>query len=369
LSARQVAASLPVSRSSVGEYDRRFAASGLNWPLPEDLSDRELERRLFPPPPSVPADTRVVPDWAAVHQERRRTGVTLMRLWEEYRAADPEGFGYSWFCKRYEAWSGSLDVVMRQTHRAGETLFVDDAGQTVEVVDPARGAIRTAQIREAWRAERGRAAPGRRRRVRAAAGAKRPWSRSREGGMPSASDTPSSHASQGRAQPDRAPRAHVVAQRGPERGEPGPQQVVAKERVRPAAGAPGRIHERHATLRSSWQCSGPRTTPMPRRPRRKVCPIGSARMCGPSLNVRAFAYFDGVPAILVPDNLRSGVSKTHRGEPDLNPTDLELANHYGVAVVPAWVRKPGRLVPRRKPGCRASSAGSQGPCAIRPSSA
>jgi transposase len=159
LSARQVAASLPVSRSSVGEYDRRFAASGLNWPLPEDLSDRELERRLFPPPPSVPADTRVVPDWAAVHQERRRPGVTLMRLWEEYRAADPEGFGYSWFCKRYEAWSGSLDVVMRQTHRAGETLFVDDAGQTVEVVDPARGAIRTAQIREAWRAERGRAAP------------------------------------------------------------------------------------------------------------------------------------------------------------------------------------------------------------------
>jgi hypothetical protein len=75
-------------------------------------------------------------------------------------------------------------------------------------------------------------------------------------------------------------------------------------------------------------------------------------------HVRAFAYFDGVPAILVPDNLRSGVSKTHRGEPDLNPTDLELANHYGVAVVPAWVRKPGRLVPRRKPGCRASSAGS-----------
>jgi GNAT superfamily N-acetyltransferase len=67
--------------------------------------------------------------------------------------------------------------------------------------------------------------------------------------MQSASDTPSSHSSQGRAQPDRAPRAHVVAQRGPERGEPGPKQVVAKERVRPAAGAPGRIHERHATLR------------------------------------------------------------------------------------------------------------------------
>ena len=87
LSHRQISASLQVSRSSVGEYERRFAASGLSWPLPEALSDRELERRLFPPPPAVPADTRVVPDWAAVHQELRRPGVTLMLLWEEYRAA------------------------------------------------------------------------------------------------------------------------------------------------------------------------------------------------------------------------------------------------------------------------------------------
>lgn len=80
LSAGQVAASLQVSRSSVREYDRRFAASGLSWPLPEALSDRELERLLFPQPPAVPADTSVVPDWAAVHRELRRLGVTLMLL-------------------------------------------------------------------------------------------------------------------------------------------------------------------------------------------------------------------------------------------------------------------------------------------------
>jgi transposase len=146
LSARQIAASLQVSRSSVGEYARRFAAAGLSWPLPEALSDRELERRLFPPPPAVPAATRVVPDWTVVHHELRRPGVTLMLLWEEYRAAHPEGFGYSWFCQRYEDWSGALDVVMRQTHRAGEKLFVDDAGQTVAVIDPASGELRTAQI-------------------------------------------------------------------------------------------------------------------------------------------------------------------------------------------------------------------------------
>ncbi len=70
-----------MSRSSVGEYDRRFAAAGLSWPLPEALSDTQLERLLFPPPPAVPSDTRVVPDWATVHQELRRPGVTLMLLW------------------------------------------------------------------------------------------------------------------------------------------------------------------------------------------------------------------------------------------------------------------------------------------------
>ena len=60
LSARQVAASVQIARSSVGEYERRLAAAGLSWPLPEGLSDTALERRLFPPPPPVPTDTRPV---------------------------------------------------------------------------------------------------------------------------------------------------------------------------------------------------------------------------------------------------------------------------------------------------------------------
>jgi len=185
---------------------------------------------LFPSPPAVPADTRVVPDWAAVHRELRRPGVTLMLLWEEYRAAHPEGFGYSWFCKRYEDWSGSLDVVMRQTHRAGEKLFVDDAGHTVEVVDPASGEIRTAQI--------------------------------------------------------------FVAVLG-----------ASNYTYAEATWSQGL---------SDW--------------------IGS--------HVRAFAYFDGVPAILVPDNLRSGVSKAHRDEPDVNPTDLELVARSGI--------KPRHHLPSRR---------------------
>jgi len=57
-------------------------------------------------------------------------------------------------------------------------------------------------------------------------------------------------------------------------------------------------------------------------------------------HVRAFAFFGGVSAVIVPDNLKSGVTKVHRYEPDLNPTYADLAQHYGVAVLPARVRKP-----------------------------
>lgn len=57
-------------------------------------------------------------------------------------------------------------------------------------------------------------------------------------------------------------------------------------------------------------------------------------------HARAFAFFGGVPQIVVPDNLRAGVSKSCRYEPELNPAYADLATHYGVAVVPARVRKP-----------------------------
>jgi len=57
-------------------------------------------------------------------------------------------------------------------------------------------------------------------------------------------------------------------------------------------------------------------------------------------HVRAFEFFQGVVEILIPDNLRSAVSKTCRYEPDINPTYQEMAMHYGVAVIPARVRKP-----------------------------
>lgn len=57
-------------------------------------------------------------------------------------------------------------------------------------------------------------------------------------------------------------------------------------------------------------------------------------------HVRAFEFFGGVPELLVPDNLKSGVSRACRYEPDLNPAYQQLAEHYQVAILPARPRKP-----------------------------
>jgi transposase len=57
-------------------------------------------------------------------------------------------------------------------------------------------------------------------------------------------------------------------------------------------------------------------------------------------HVRALAFFGGVPAVIVPDNLKSGVTKPCRYEPDINFTYLELSDHYSTAILPARVKKP-----------------------------
>ena len=146
LSIRAISRSIRASPSTVGEYIRRAAAAGLSWPLPEGVDERTLEAVLFPGPATAAQSERGLPDWAHVHGELRRKGVTLSLLWQEYKAEHPEGLQYSWFCERYRAWSRHVDVVMRQTHRAGEKLFVDYAGHTVPIVERETGELHEAQV-------------------------------------------------------------------------------------------------------------------------------------------------------------------------------------------------------------------------------
>ena len=93
-SGHQIAAMVGVSRYTVAEYLRRAAVVGITWPVPAALDDVALERKLFTPP-FTSEPSRPQPDWPRIHAELRRPNVTLMLLWEEYRAGQPEGYGYS----------------------------------------------------------------------------------------------------------------------------------------------------------------------------------------------------------------------------------------------------------------------------------
>jgi transposase len=227
---RQAALACGVSRPAIKTYLARATAAGLSWPLPDDLDDPALEQRLFPAPAVTPARARPLPDFAAMHQELRRKGVTLMLLWEEYKAVHPDGLQYSQYCEHYRRWASRIKPSMRQVHPAGEKCFVDYAGQTVGVIDPRTGELRHAQV--------------------------------------------------------------FVAVLGA---------------------------SHYCYAEATWSQSLPDW-------------IGS--------HVRALRYFGGVPELLVPDNLASGVTRAHRYEPVLNPTYREMAAHYGTAILPARVRKP-----------------------------
>ena len=230
LSNRAIARSCSISHSTVAEYLRRAQEAGLSWPLPANMGEDTLFELLFPKAP--PSRTRLIPcpDWSVVHTELRKKGVTLRLLWVEYCEAHPDGYGYSQFCVLYRDWAKQLQPSMRFSHKGGERVFVDYAGQTVPIVDPHTGEIRQAQI---------------------------------------------------------------------------------------FIGVLGASNYTYAEAQESQELPNW---------------IGG--------HVRMFAFFGGVPEIVVPDNLKAGVKHPCRYEPDLNPTYQDLAEHYGVAVIPTRVRKP-----------------------------
>jgi transposase len=243
LSTRAIAASLGVGQTTVSEYLKRASRAGLAWPLPEVLTDAALEAMLFQPVGGATRRVQAQPDWPMIHRELRRKDVTLALLWEEYRAAHPDGYGYSRFCDLYRRWEGRLAPTMRQHHVAGERMFVDYAGATLAVIDAATGTVRQAQLFVA---------------------------------VLGASNFTFAEATWTQTLPD-------------------------------------------------W--------------------IGS--------HGRALAWFGGVPAQIVSDNLKSGVSKACFYEPAVNRTYADMAAHYDTAVVPTRPRKPRdkAKVVERQPRC------------------
>jgi transposase len=187
---------------------QRAKAAGVGWPLPEGWDEEKLETTLFAgqqPRPSDPG--KAAPDFAAMHEQKQRhRHLTLQLLWDEFRQANPEGYGYSRFCELYQRWRGKLDVVLRQEPPQAGHLFVAVLGAS----------------------------------------------------------------------------SYTYAE------------------------------ATHDEQLSNW--------------------IGA--------HVRAFEFYQGAPALIVPDNTKTGVTRACRYDPDLNPAYQEMAMHYGVGVVPARPYKP-----------------------------
>jgi transposase len=107
---------------------RRATEAGLDWEAARALSDEALDARLYGAPAGADPG-RFLPDFAAVHAEHKRPGVTLELLHLEYLEQHPDGYLYTQFCEYYRRWLKRRRLSMRQIHRAGEKLFVDYAGK------------------------------------------------------------------------------------------------------------------------------------------------------------------------------------------------------------------------------------------------
>ena len=149
LSYAEVGRALGIAKSTIGKIVSLARAAGVDWASAQTLTDDELEARLYRPP-APRANARLDPDFALIHHELKRPGVTLMLLWEEYQralaAAGEPAYKYTSFCIKYREWAARLKRSMRQTHAAGEKLFLDYAGQTVPIVDANTGVITRAQV-------------------------------------------------------------------------------------------------------------------------------------------------------------------------------------------------------------------------------
>jgi transposase len=150
ISPTQTARALHVSRGAVLRCIQRFHQSGLAYPLPGDLSDDALEKRLYPsfsiPEKPLGESVSKAIDWEAMRRELSRKGVTLRLLWEEYRNEHPAGDGYSWFCEQYGRHVKNLDVCFHHAYIGGETSFVDYSGTSIDIVDRETGEVKKTQL-------------------------------------------------------------------------------------------------------------------------------------------------------------------------------------------------------------------------------
>ncbi len=148
-SQRSIAPQVQSSRDTVADTIKAAKKAGVSWPLEDDVSNEMLEEILFPGKIS-PISPYSTPDYEWIHRELARTGVTLTLLWSEYcvkvRDADGIPYMYTQFCEKYRRWAKVTKATMRITHKPGDSMQVDWAGDPLYLTDPVTGEEEPAYI-------------------------------------------------------------------------------------------------------------------------------------------------------------------------------------------------------------------------------
>ena len=232
-SQRQIESSVHCSRHTVRDTLSAAEKSGIVWPLEESVTNEQIGAILFPERHSE-TSTYLEPDYAYIHNELAKRGVTLTLLWNEYvqksESLGKKPYMTTQFGDKYRAWARITKATMRIHHKPGDAMQVDWAGDTLPIYDSETGEITPAYLFIAV--------------------------------LPCS--------------------CYIYAE----------------------ASADMKLE--------NWL----------------------------NCHVHAYEYFGGVTRLLIPDNLKTGVTKNNRYETVLNRSYQELAEYYDTAIVPARVEHP-----------------------------
>ena len=134
---RQVARALKVSRTVVSKYVQAFRKSGLTLERIEGMPDSELSQALHDTSAAVQPGGRLEQlreRFPLMLSELKKKGMTLQLLWERYREEHPDGYQYSRYCDHFQNWRDQPQLYMHIEHKAGEQMFVDWAGDKLEII-------------------------------------------------------------------------------------------------------------------------------------------------------------------------------------------------------------------------------------------
>jgi len=228
----QISEQTGASRNTVKKYIRKFIAEKMTFDMLSRLTDTELEVLFGSGEPPDKGERheqlqRMLPD---LEKRFKQKGVTIDMLWQHYLKAHPDGYRHTQFHTHFTVYTGRAKAVMHMDHKAGDKMYIDFAGEKLNITDKETGEVQAVEV--------------------------------------------------------------FIAILGC-------SQLTYVEAV--------------AT-------------------QRRQDFIGACE--------NAMQYFGGVPAAIVPDNLKSAVTKSSKYEPTINEAFADFAEHYGTAVLPARVYRP-----------------------------